>query len=106
MKRLLFLAATSLLAQDQITTYLSRQARQITDRAAEEISSRAAWEKVRDQRRREMRDMLGLDPWPPRTPLNVRVRGRIDKPDYTIEKISFESLPKFYVQGNLYLPKQ
>ncbi len=103
---LLLFLAPSLLAQDQITPYLTRQARQITDRAAEEISSRATWEKVRDQRRQEMRDMLGLSPLPPRTPLNVRVRGRIDKPDYTIEKISFESLPKFYVSGNLYLPKQ
>ena len=103
---LLFLLTTSLLPQDQITPYLTRQARQITDRAAAEISSRATWEKVRDQRRKEMRDMLGLDPWPSRTPLNVRVRGRIEKPDYTIEKVSFESLPKFYVSGNLYIPKQ
>ena len=103
---LLAAAAVAQSSRDQVTAYLVRQARAITDQAAQEISSRAAWEKVRDQRRREMRDMLGLDPWPARTPLRVRTTGRIDKPDYTIEKIAFQSLPQFHVSGNLYLPKQ
>lgn len=84
---------------------LERMARVITDRAAEEIATRDAWEKVRVRRLEEMRDMLGLLPWPKRTPLNVRITGKIDKDEYVIEKIAFESLPKFYVTGNLYLPK-
>jgi cephalosporin-C deacetylase-like acetyl esterase len=102
----LFLLLLASATPEQITAHLTREARRITDRAAQEIASRESWEKVRDQRRREMRDMLGLDPWPPRTALGVQIRGRIDKPHYTIEKIAFESLPKFYVTGNLYLPKQ
>jgi len=113
MKNLLpFLLASLLLAQsnsrdrDQVTAHLVREARRITDLAAAEVASRDAWEKVRAARRREMRDMLGLDPWPARTPLNVRIRGRIDKPDYTIEKLVFESLPKVYVSGSLYIPKK
>jgi cephalosporin-C deacetylase-like acetyl esterase len=100
---LLLLAAAS---PEQITHYLTREARRITDRAAQEIASRESWEKVRDQRRREMRNMLGLDPWPARTPLHVQIRGRIEKADYSIEKIAFESLPKFYVTANLYLPRR
>ena len=88
-----------------VTEYLNRAARAITDRAAAEVSSPAAWEKVRDQRRQELRDMLGLLPWPPRTPLHVRITGRLERDGYTIEKIAFESVPKFYVTGNLYLPK-
>src|SRR5712692_8744782 len=95
-----------LASKQEITAYLVKEARRITGQTAAEIASRESWEKVRDMRRREMRDMLGLDPWPARTPLNVRITGRIDKPDYTIEKIAFESLPKVYVTGNLYVPKK
>jgi cephalosporin-C deacetylase-like acetyl esterase len=42
---------------------------------------------------------------PVRTPLNARVVGKIDKGDVIIEKIIYESLPRFYVTGLLYLPK-
>jgi len=90
----------------QVTEYLEREARRITDRAAEEIASRESWERVRAQRLEEMRDMLGLLPWPQRTPLNVRITGTLDKGDYTIEKVAFESLPKIYVTANLYVPKR
>jgi cephalosporin-C deacetylase-like acetyl esterase len=93
-------------SQREVTDYLTRAARELTDKAAAEVASKDAWEKVRAQRLDEMRDMLGLLPWPARTPLNVRVTGVLDKGSYTIEKIAFESLPKFYVTGNLYIPKQ
>jgi cephalosporin-C deacetylase-like acetyl esterase len=42
---------------------------------------------------------------PQRTPLNPRIVGAIDRGDYRIEKIIFESQPQFFVTGNLYLPK-
>ena len=44
-------------------------------------------------------------PLPPRTPLNARVTGRIEREDYVIEKILFQSRPSFWVSANLYLPK-
>lgn len=85
---------------------LERAARAIGDRAAAEMRDRETWEKFRPQRLLEMRDMLGLLPWPERAPLNVQIRGRIDQGSYTVEKIAFESLPKIYVTASLYLPKQ
>jgi hypothetical protein len=42
---------------------------------------------------------------PERAPLNPRIVGVIDRGDYKIEKIIFESQPQFFVTGNLYLPK-
>ncbi len=39
-------------------------------------------------------------------PLNPRVTGRIEHDSYTIEKVIFESLPGFFVTGNLYRPNQ
>jgi cephalosporin-C deacetylase-like acetyl esterase len=41
---------------------------------------------------------------PERTPLNARVVGKLDRGDFRIEKIIFESRPGFYVTANLYLP--
>jgi cephalosporin-C deacetylase-like acetyl esterase len=38
-------------------------------------------------------------------PLNPIVTGRIDFPDYFIEKIQFESLPNFFITANLYVPR-
>jgi dienelactone hydrolase len=42
---------------------------------------------------------------PPKTDLNVRIFGRVDRGDHTMEKVYFESYPGFYVTGNLYRPK-
>ena len=89
----------------QVTEYLQKAAATITGKASVEMASQQTWEKVRATRFEEMRDMLGLLPWPKRTPLNVRVTGVLDKGSYTIEKIAFESMPKVYVTGNLYIPK-
>ena len=41
---------------------------------------------------------------PERTPLNPRVTGTVDRDQYRIEKVVFESFPKVYVTANLYLP--
>src|SRR6266540_3778357 len=93
-------------SKKQVTEYLVRTAREVTDRGAKEVASADAWEKVKARRLEEMRDMLGLLPWPARTPLNVRVTGVLQKDGYTVEKIAFESMPKIYVTGNLYVPKR
>ncbi len=90
----------------RIYEYMVRRADALSDRAASEIHNTAAWEAVRDQRHTELREMLGLLPWPKRTPLEVQNTGRIDRGDYTIEKIAFQSVPGFYVTANLYLPKR
>ena len=56
--------------------------------------------------RRRLLVSLGLWPLPARTPLNAVIHGTIDRGDYTVEKVFFESLPGFFVTGNLYWPKE
>src|SRR5262245_10795546 len=87
-------------SKKQVQAWLVRESRRLTDQAAAEVASPENWSKVREQRVREMRDMLGLLPWPAKTPLNVKISGVLDKGSYTVEKLSFESLPKFYVTAN------
>ena len=40
-----------------------------------------------------------------KTPLNARVTGRLEREEYVVEKLLFESRPSFFVSANLYLPK-
>ncbi|MEZ5401316.1 MAG: acetylxylan esterase [Bryobacteraceae bacterium] len=94
-----------LASKQQVTAYLEKRAEEITRNAAAEVSSPETWARVKAKRLEEMRDMLGLLPWPVRTPLNIRVTARHDKGSYWVENIAFESSPKLYVTGNLYVPK-
>src|SRR5687767_12763121 len=63
--------------------------------------------KVRAERvQRQILVSQGLWPLPERTPLNPVIHGKIDKGDYTVEKVYFESMPGFFVTGSLYRPKK
>jgi cephalosporin-C deacetylase-like acetyl esterase len=57
-------------------------------------------------RRRVLREKMtrGLGGFPERTPLNARVTGVLDRGDYRVEKVIFESQPGFHVTANLYVP--
>ncbi|MEM7232443.1 MAG: acetylxylan esterase [Planctomycetota bacterium] len=71
-----------------------------------EVQSIDDWKSKRKQYRRELLDMLGLDPMPPRTALRVQVTGRVDHAEFTVENLHFQSRPGLYVTGNLYVPKK
>src|SRR6476660_8519939 len=53
--------------------------------------SKAEWDARADQVRRQILVAEGLWPMPTKTPLNAVIHGRIDRPEYTIEKVYFES---------------
>src|SRR5436190_8601271 len=64
-----------------------------------------AWAKRAEEVRMQVRVAMGLWPEPTRTPLNAVVHGRIERDDYTVEKVYFESMPGFFVTGTLFRPK-
>jgi len=64
-----------------------------------------AWQARAQVVRRRLAVSLGLWPMPEKTPLNPVIHGRVEQPDYTVEKVYFESVPGFFVTGNLYRPK-
>ena len=66
--------------------------------------SKEAWAKRADRVRRQILVAEGLWPMPTKTPLNAVIHGKIDRGDYTVEKVYFESAPGFFVTGNLYKP--
>jgi len=64
----------------------------------------AEWEARARELRDQVRVAAGLLPEPERTPLNAVIHGKIERYGYTIEKVSFASMPGHYVSGNLYRP--
>lgn len=68
------------------------------------FSSLAEWQARRQELRLQLRAAAGLLPEPPRTPLNPCITARHQRDGYEIENIAFESMPGFFVTGNLYRP--
>lgn len=68
--------------------------------------TKAEWLARAEHLRKQILASAGLWPMPPRGALNAQVFGRVDRGDHTIEKVYFESLPGFFVTGNLYRPKK
>jgi len=64
-----------------------------------------AWQARRELLRRQILAAAGLWPAPPKHPLRVLFAGRIEREDYTVEKVAVETLPGFWLGGNLYRPK-
>jgi len=65
----------------------------------------AAWEARKGQLTRQILFAAGLLPVPERRPLHPQIFGRIEHPEYSIEKVLLETWPGFYLGGNLYRPK-
>ena len=68
-------------------------------------ATKEEWEARRKAVREQVLVATGLWPLPEKTPLNPVIHGKIDRDEYTIEKVFFASMPGHYVSGNLYRPK-
>jgi len=66
--------------------------------------SREQWEARRQELQKQILSAAGLLPMPVRTPLRPEVVRRLEYHDYAIEVILLETLPGYYLGGNLYLP--
>jgi hypothetical protein len=68
------------------------------------ISTLDAWQTRASYLREHVLASAGLLPLPERTPLNPVVFDETPRQDYRVSKVHFESLPGFFVTGNLYRP--
>jgi dienelactone hydrolase len=69
------------------------------------FSSVSAWEARKAFLRNQILVSAGLSPMPEKTPLHPQIFGKIEERGYTIEKVLIETLPGFYLGGNLYRPR-
>lgn len=91
-----------------LTSYLQKiAARQLDERRAqvEAIKSKDEYEQRKTRLRAAALRMLGgLNET--KTPLNLQRTGTLDRGDYRVEKIIYESRPRYYVTANLYVPQR
>lgn len=88
-----------------LATYFEEQTTYLENACLRDVKSLEEWNQKKDEYRRQLFDMLGLDPLPPRTPLEATVTGKVEHDEFTVEKLHYQSQPKLYVTGNLYVPK-
>jgi dienelactone hydrolase len=69
-----------------------------------EYRTLAEWQARRAQLQKQILSSAGLLPMPAKTPLHPQIFGRIAKSDYSVEKVLIETMPGYWLGGNLYRP--
>jgi acetyl esterase/lipase len=69
------------------------------------IRNRADWLRWRPPTLAALRMCLGLQTFPPRTPLRPRVMGVLHRDGYALERMVFETRPGFLMTAHLYRPE-
>lgn len=92
-------------ADDALMNYWRAETTLLQQRCLHEIQQLVDWEVRRTEYRRQLREMLGLDPLPPRSDLQPVITGVLEHEDFVVEKLYFQSLPGLYVTANLYRPR-
>jgi dienelactone hydrolase len=89
-----------------LAAYFRSETTALSRRCLADIHSLDDWQAHRAEYRRQLQEMLGLWPMPERTDLRPVVTGKIERADFTVEKLHFQALPHLYVTANLYLPRK
>ena len=89
-----------------LADYFRGETAKLADACLADIDSLADWQAKRPVLKRQLAEMLGLDPLPERTPLNPVVTGSFEDGGIVVERLHFQSRPGLYVTGDLYRPKE
>src|SRR5438034_6789050 len=82
---------------ERLVEHLKKTAAEISARSLLGIRTLDDWKDKRPAVRRELLYMLGLEPLPERTPLKAEVKDTLERPEYRVEKVIYQSLPGLYV---------
>lgn len=63
-----------------------------------------AWKLRRSYLQKQILSASGLLPYPEKCPLKPEIFGKLERNGYTIEKVLIQTLPGYYLGGNLYRP--
>lgn len=92
-------------APNSLYRHLTAEAYPLLARRQAEVAvlkGQAAWQQRQQSIRNNLAEMLG--PFPETTPLRPKVMRTVQKTDYRVEHVVFESQPSFFVTASLYLP--
>ncbi len=81
----------------------------IAHKLTNEVKPPATLEELKKNRtklRKQVLRIIGLDPMPEKTPLNIKLVGeKLDLGDCYFQRVVYESRPHIYVAAHLYIPK-
>ncbi|WP_146450699.1 alpha/beta hydrolase family protein [Bythopirellula polymerisocia] len=89
-----------------LADYFRNQVSELTVKTFAEIDTLEEWTSHRPEYRRQLLEMLGLDPMPTKTLLDPVVMGTVESEGVLVERLHFQSMPGLYVTANLYRPAQ
>lgn len=92
--------------RQQLDRYFARETALLAESCLAQVQSAEDWSTQQAVYRRQLAEMLGLEPAPPRTELQAVVTGTREAEDVIVEKLHFQSLPGLYVTGNFYRPRE
>ncbi len=84
--------------------YFERETRKLTARTESIVSNIDDWPRQKSDLRRQLFEMLGLQPLPARSDLKARITGTTKRDGVIVENILFQSRPGLYVTANFYRP--
>ena len=88
-----------------LAEYFRAETAKLRDGCLADIKTLDDWKTKREVYRKQLFEMLGLDPMPEKTELKPVITGKVEHEEFTVEKIHYQSRPGLYVTGNLYIPK-
>jgi len=94
-------------AQGMLAALVAKSMAPIIEQRDQELGALASpeqWRQRQDRVRERLAEYLG--DFGPKCPLDPRTAGTLDRPDYVIEKVIFQSQPGYFCTTNLYLPKR
>ena len=91
--------------EQALSAYFEQQVGTIEGQLEREVQTKEDWLAKKDEYRRQLAEMLGLDPMPPRTDLKPVKTGEFEHEGIIVEKLQFQAMPGLYVTANLFRPK-
>jgi dienelactone hydrolase len=88
-----------------LAEYFRAETAKLRDQCLADVKTLDDWKTKREVYRRQLFEMLSLDPLPEKTDLKPVITGKVEHDEFTVEKIHYQSRPGLYVTGNLYIPK-
>lgn len=95
----------STIGDTMFANFFYRETQAISNRSIDSNQSREAWEHQRIELRKQLFEMLSLDPLPSKSDLQATVTGTIEDADFSVQKLHFQSRPGLYATANVYVPK-
>ena len=88
-----------------IAEYFKIETARLAENCLNNIRTLDDWNAKKSEYRRQLSEMLGLWPMPDKTDLQPVITGKLEHPEFTVEKLQFQSSPGLYITANVYVPR-